>query len=50
MDIIKINLNGTVKEVEAINKNGHNYVKLQDLRDNYIEIGYDKMPIVKVKG
>lgn len=49
MDTIKINLNGAIKEVEAINKNGHNYVKLQDLRDNYIEIGYDKMPIVKVK-
>jgi GH24 family phage-related lysozyme (muramidase) len=49
---IKINLNGVVKAVTAIEKNGHNYVKLQDLRDSEITIGYDaanKLPIVAVK-
>lgn len=46
---ITINLNGVLKEVEAINKDGHNYVKLQDLRDGKIEISYDGVPIVKVK-
>lgn len=46
---VRINLNGNVKEVDAINKDGNNYVKLQDLRDDKIEIGYDKIPIVKVK-
>uniref|UniRef100_UPI00307ACC8F lysozyme n=1 Tax=Zhenhengia sp. TaxID=2944208 RepID=UPI00307ACC8F len=38
---VKIKLNGVTKEVEAIEKNGHNYVKLQDLRDGKINIGYD---------
>lgn len=46
---VKIELNSIVKEVEAINKDGHNYVKLQDLRDDKIEIAYDSIPIVKVK-
>ena len=46
---VKIDLNRKIKEVDAINKDGHNYVKLQDLRDDKIEIGYDKIPIVRVK-
>ena len=46
---IDIALNGVIKKVDAIEKDGHNYVKLQDLRDDKIEIGYDKMPIVRVK-
>lgn len=46
---IRLNLNGNVKEVDAIEKNGQNYVKLQDLRDGKIEVGYDKVPIIKVK-
>lgn len=45
---IKIKLNGKTKTVRAINKGGHNYVKLQDLRDNYINIDYDGVPIVSV--
>ena len=48
---IKIRLNGVVKEVSAIEKAGNNYVKLQDLRDSHIDIGYDSIartPIIKV--
>lgn len=48
-NLIKINLNGNIKEVEAINKDGHNYVKLQDLRCDKIEVDYDKIPIIKVR-
>ena len=43
---------GVEKEVTAIEKDGHNYVKLQDLRDSHIDIGYDSgagVPIVAVK-
>ena len=47
---IKINLNGVEKNVNAIEKDGHNYVKLQDLRDNNIQIDYNTMPVVKVRG
>lgn len=49
---VKININGKVKEVNAINKDGNNYIKLQDLRDDKIIIDYDstaKIPVVKVK-
>jgi peptidoglycan L-alanyl-D-glutamate endopeptidase CwlK len=45
----KIRLNGKEKIVNAIVQDGNNYIKLQDLRDDQIEIGYDKMPIVTVK-
>lgn len=47
---IKIQLNGKVKEVNAIQKEGYNYVKLQDLNDGIICISYDakaKMPIIE---
>lgn len=49
----KINLNGTIKEVEVIKQGDYNFVKLQDLRDNKIVVGYDeknKLPVVKVVG
>ncbi|HHX62122.1 MAG TPA: M15 family metallopeptidase [Epulopiscium sp.] len=49
---IQINLNGVKKKVYAIEKDGNNYVKLQDLRDNKITIDYDsvaKIPVVRVK-
>lgn len=46
---IKIKLNDKVKEVDAVNIDGNNYVKLQDLRDDKIEIGYDGVPVIKVK-
>lgn len=48
---IKICLNGTEKTVTAIEKDGHNYVKLQDLRDGKISIGYDSdkgIPVIRV--
>ena len=47
---IKINLNGVIKEVETINKDGYNYIKLRDLADDKITVGYDSIPIVKVTG
>lgn len=46
---VTIKLNGVEKNVDAIEKDGHNYVKLQDLRDGMIDIGYDSMPIIEVK-
>ena len=51
MKKIKIKLNGVEKTVTAIEKGGNNYVKLQDLRDEKISVGYDaktKMPIIEV--
>lgn len=45
---IEIKLNGVKKTVTAIEKNGYNYVKLQDLRDSKIAIGYDKIPTIEV--
>lgn len=47
---IKIDLNGKTKEVEAVEVNGNNFVKLQDLRDDKIIIGYaDGKPSLTVK-
>ena len=49
---IKIRLNGLEKTVQAIEKAGHNYVMLQDLRDGRIDISYDSkagVPVVEVK-
>lgn len=46
---IKIKLNGVTKQVNAIEKNGYNYIKLQDLRDEKIVIDYDGVPVVTVK-
>ena len=49
--MITIRLNGVVKTVSAIEKGGCNYIKLQDLRDGKIAIGYDaanKLPTVDV--
>ena len=51
MKKIKIRLNGVEKTVTAIEKGGNNYVKLQDLRDDKISVGYDaakKLPVVEV--
>lgn len=45
----KIKLNGVIKEVEAIHRDGYNYIKLQDLRDSKIHIDYDGIPIVEVR-
>lgn len=49
---IKVVINGVEKEVSAINVNGNNFLKLQDLRDDKIFIGYDaekKMPTITCK-
>jgi peptidoglycan L-alanyl-D-glutamate endopeptidase CwlK len=49
---LRIRLNGVIKEVIAIEKDGNNFVKLQDIRDKQIDISYDvhnKIPIVEVK-
>ena len=46
---IKSKLNGVLKNVTAIEKNGYNYIKLQDLRDGKIEVDYDGVPVVRVK-
>ena len=46
---IKVKVNGVVKEVYAINNGGNNYVKLQDLNDSKIEIGYNGMPVITTK-
>ena len=46
---VKIRLNGVDKNVDSIEKDGNNYVKLQDLRDGKIDIGYEGIPIIQVK-
>jgi len=47
---LQIVLNGREKTVNAIEKDGYNYVKLQDLRDNKIVIGYENgKPTVTAK-
>lgn len=46
---IRIKLNGAIKTVNAVMIEGNNYVKLQDLKDHYIDVSYDivsKMPDV----
>lgn len=46
---IKLRLNGVEKAVAAIEKDGHNYVRLQDLRDAQISVDYDAaagLPVV----
>lgn len=49
---IKIRLNGREKVIAAIEKGGNNYVRLQDLRDERLVIGYDaenKVPVISVR-
>ena len=49
---IMIQLNGKEKKVATINKEGTNFIKLRDLADEYIDIGYDKekkIPVVTIK-
>lgn len=46
-----IQLNGVMKEISSILKDGNNYIELRDLEDAYIKIDYDgerKIPIIKV--
>ena len=52
MITIKVIINGVEKEVKAINVEGNNFIKLQDLRDEKIIVGYDttkKMPTITSK-
>ena len=47
---IQIKVNGKVKTVQVVEVGGNNHVKLQDLRDDKIAIGYEnKMPTVTVR-
>lgn len=49
---LKIRLNGAEKQVQAIEKAGHNYVRLQDLRDSRISVDYDGkagVPVITAK-
>lgn len=48
----KIDLNGEIKEVDAINVDGSNYIKLRDLADSKIVVDYDaqkKIPIITTR-
>lgn len=48
---IKIEVNGKEKVVDAINKDGHNFVKLRDLEDEHIDVDYNaqkNLPIIRV--
>lgn len=48
----KIVLNGVTKEVDAINVDGTNYIKLRDIADKKIVVDYDstkKMPVITSK-
>lgn len=48
---LSIRLNGKVKECDAVNVDGYNYVKLRDLADDKITIDFkDGVPIVEVGG
>ena len=47
---IEIVLNGTTKVVSAIEKDGVNYIKLRDLEDSKIKVGYNGKPVIAVKG
>lgn len=51
-ETVKIIINGVEVEVEAVNVDGFNFVKLQDLRTDKISIGYDskkKKPTIDTK-
>lgn len=48
----KIKLNGKLKEVESVEINGFNYVKLRDLEDSRISVEYskvEKVPVINIR-
>ena len=48
----KIKLNGVVKEIDSVDINGNNYIKMQDLRDHWIKVDYDeqsKLPVIDAR-
>lgn len=50
VEVQKINMkiNGEMAEVDAITKEGNNYVKLQDLNSTTLGISYNEMPIISI--
>lgn len=44
---IKIKLNGVIKEVNAVNIEGNNYIKIRDLQDSKIQVTYEGMPVIE---
>ncbi|PHV71923.1 hypothetical protein CS063_00125 [Sporanaerobium hydrogeniformans] len=49
---IKMQINGVIKQVEVIEKDGFNYAKLQDIKDHFIKVEYDsvkKLPIIEAR-
>ncbi|MGI5824471.1 MAG: N-acetylmuramoyl-L-alanine amidase family protein [Bacillota bacterium] len=46
---ITIKLNGVKKNVNVIEKDGYNYIKMQDLRDEKISVEYNVLPVIKVR-
>lgn len=49
---IKMQVNGVIKQVEVIEKDGYNYAKLQDIKDHFIKVEYDsvkKLPIIEAR-
>lgn len=49
---LRICLNGVEKDVKAIEKDGNNYVRLQDLRDDKLLVGYNaaaQLPVICVR-
>lgn len=45
---ISINIEGKIKKVAAIEKDGSNYIKLRDLSE-IINVDFDKIPIIRKK-
>lgn len=49
---LQIELNGKIKEIDAINIEGTNYVRLRDLADDKIKVSYcteRKLPVIEVE-
>lgn len=48
----KVKLNGVIKDVNSIEVDGNNYVKLQDIADHWIKVDYDsigKIPVIEAR-
>lgn len=48
----KMKLNGVIKDVNSIEVDGNNYVKLQDIQDHWIRVDYDsmaKIPVIEAR-
>lgn len=52
VNTIKISINGIEKEVHTVNIDGNNFIKIQDIKDDKIVVGYDaakKIPTITTK-